>query len=180
MNNLEKIGENLYSFKICLADTKVDSDYERFTISALDKMADLYRGRTGFMEVQGKSYKPRISQAWIDLDYRNDYEPKLYAIACCIINSDDVKTVDEYLDTHKEISISCSVLSRRCSICGVDKAKKSCKHCKGKNYQDGFITKTCVIELSDITDVYEWAFVEKCDNEYRYNSKKQKRNTKGY
>ena len=170
MNNLEKIGENLYSFKICLADTKVDSDYERFTISALDKMADLYRGRTGFMEVQGKSYKPRISQAWVDLDYRNDYEPKLYAIAHCIINSDDVKTVDEYLDTHKEISISCSVLSRRCSICGVDKAKKSCKHCKGKSYslfvnRAGFITKTCVIELSDITDVYEWAFVEKCDNE---------------
>ena len=41
MNNLEKIGENLYSFKICLANTKVDSEYDRFTISALDKMADL-------------------------------------------------------------------------------------------------------------------------------------------
>lgn len=52
MNNLEKIGENLYSFKICLADARVDSDYERFTISALDKMADLFRGRTGFMAVQ--------------------------------------------------------------------------------------------------------------------------------
>ena len=165
MNNLEMIGENLYCFKIYLADTKVDSDYERFTISALGEMADLCRGRTGFMEVQGKSYKPRISQVWVDFDYRNDYEPNLYAIAYCIINPDDVKIVDEYLDTHKEISISCSVLSRRCSICGVNKAKESCKHRKGKNYQDGFITKTCVIELSDITDVYEWAFVEKCDNE---------------
>ncbi len=51
----------------------------------------------------------------------------------------------------KEVSIGCSVRSRRCSICGKDK----CAHKKGKTYGG----KLAYEVLGEATDAYEWSFV---------------------
>lgn len=55
----------------------------------------------------------------------------------------------------KEVSISCSASSRKCSICGCDKALNGCAHIKGKLYNN----KISYTILDDITDAYEWSFV---------------------
>ncbi|MDE5834836.1 MAG: hypothetical protein K2H26_04880, partial [Ruminococcus sp.] len=45
--------------------------------------------------------------------------------------------------------------SRKCSICGCDKAINGCVHTKGKMYN----IKMSYLSLDNITDVYEWSFV---------------------
>ncbi|MCC8111939.1 MAG: hypothetical protein LIO74_10270 [Ruminococcus sp.] len=54
----------------------------------------------------------------------------------------------------KEVSVSCAVSSRTCSICGCEQ-RSGCVHQNGMLYGE----KLCHTVLSDITDAYEWSFV---------------------
>ena len=68
-------------------------------------------------------------------------------------NADLIKEIDGGIK--KEVSISCSVGKRICSVCGGDRYEHPCGHVKGKSY-GGII---CCAILDEPTDAYEWSFV---------------------
>ena len=54
----------------------------------------------------------------------------------------------------KEVSVSCRIEKKVCSICG-NQYNGSCNHILGTKYDDRF----CYIKLENPTDAYEWSFV---------------------
>jgi hypothetical protein len=55
----------------------------------------------------------------------------------------------------KEVSVSCSVKKKVCSVCGKSISDPECFHTVGNIYE----AQKCHTVLSDVSDVYEWSFV---------------------
>lgn len=159
--------DEIYSFSVVLCDNDIDRDFDRFSDSALEKLSELYIGKTGvldhkatsenqtarifFCEVEsygeklnkiGEPYKKLIAKA---------YMPK------CEKNEDTILEIDSGIK--KEVSVGCAVESRICSICGKDLNKETCTHKKGKKYRKNGKYEVCHNVLENPTDAYEWSFV---------------------
>ena len=153
MPKLTKIDKDLYYFKFTLVDDKIDIDNERFTEQALYKMSEMYIGKIGFIGVNGQAYTARIFDSWVN---KKNGVSEVEALAYMYLNDAIVEEVSDFLLGHDKFSLSCSCNSKRCSICGKNQFKESCEHVKGKEYGNHI---KCFYELSDISDVYEWAAV---------------------
>ena len=163
MEKLHYLGNDEYFFEFELANNKIDDDDEQFDIAALVSMKELFLGRTGFVVVGEKTYKPKIFETYIK---NEENAVILCAIASLYIhNESEARSLNEYLRTHEEFSLSCSVGMKCCSICCTNTLKEHCTHEKGKLYRIGGEKKKCSYILSDVTDAYEWACVKECDNE---------------
>ena len=169
---LEKIGrfsrrqlkeEELYTFPVILCDNEIDRDYERFSDEALEKLAQLYVGKTGIIDhdPSAANQSARIYDVTLEADtekltsYGSTYK-RLKADAYMVRtagNKDLIAEIDAGIK--KEVSVSCSSSRKICSICGADVFGGSCEHQKGIEY-DG---KVCYHILDGITDAYEWSFV---------------------
>ena len=169
-NDLTKINEltrrefgeeELYTFPVTLCDNEIDRDGEVFTDGALEKMRELFVGRTGIFDhdPKGNNQTARIYDTEVITDpekltsYGVPYKylrGKAYAV-----RTDENKSLIAEIDAgiKKEVSVSCSAAKRICSVCG--NADGGCEHVKGRVY-DG---KLCYHMLDDITDAYEWSFV---------------------
>lgn len=155
MPRLIHIIDSLYYFNCVLVTNEVDVDNEMFTVQALREMCSMSIGKTAFINVCEKTYRCRIFDAKIKQKHG---VTKLKASAYVYLNTeDDVDKLRDFLSTHKECLISCSCISKVCSICGRNQHRKPCQHVKGKEYGH----KTCVYKLSGVTEVYEWSFAEK-------------------
>lgn len=159
MPKLTRIDKNLYYFKFTLVDDKIDIDNERFTEQALYKMSQMYIGKTGFVVTNNKTYRPRIFDTWIE---KKHGVSKLKALAYIYLDNADADELSDFLLIHDEFSLSCCCNTKVCSICGKNQVKESCKHIKGKEYGNHI---KCFYELSDISDVYEWAAVVEPEEE---------------
>lgn len=155
--------EELYTFSVILCDNEIDRDSERFSDEALESLREKFIGRTGIFDHNPSSANQtaRIFDTEIIVDSsRNSKcgEPYKYLKASVyMVRTDENRNLIAEIDggIKKEVSISCSAEKRVCSICGCDKAVKSCNHVKGKMYGN----KLCHTILSNITDTYEWSFV---------------------
>ena len=159
-----ELAENeVYVFSVILCDNDIDRDCERFSDSALESLKKLFVGKTGIFDhdASASNQNARIFDTEIvtDEQRRTKYgEPYKYLKASAyMIRTDDNKNLIAEIDggIKKEVSISCSAAKRKCSVCGCDKAEKSCMHVKGKSYGG----QLCHTVLDDITDAYEWSFV---------------------
>ena len=154
----------LYTFPVVLCHNDVDRDYERFSDDALDKMAELFVGRTGIFDhnPSAGNQSARIYDAEVVTDpdketawggayrYLKGYAYMVRTDA----NADLITEIDAGIK--KEVSVSCSASRRTCSICGKEWYHDGgCDHVKGQVY-DG---KVCYMTLDGITDAYEWSFV---------------------
>jgi len=171
-NELDKIGEftrrkfaesELYTFPVKLCDNDIDRDGEAFTGEALEKLAELFVGRTGIFDhdPKGSNQTARIYETEIVTDpekltaYGEPY--KFLRGKAYTVRTEDNKSLIAEIDAgiKKEVSISCSAGKRTCSVCGCDVSRDICEHMKGTEY-DG---KLCYHKLDNITDAYEWSFV---------------------
>ncbi len=159
----ELAEDEVYVFSVILCDNDIDRDCERFSDSALESLKKLFVGKTGIFDhdASASNQNARIFDTEIvtDEQRRTKYgEPYKYLKASAyMIRTDDNKNLIAEIDggIKKEVSISCSAAKRKCSVCGCDKAEKSCMHVKGKSYGG----QLCHTVLDDITDAYEWSFV---------------------
>ena len=152
-SRVELSAEDVYSFKMVCCDTNVDRDGEAFSVNALNKLAELYIGKTVITDHAPRAgnqvariYKTEVTD--------NNGVSQLLAWAYIPKNSgndDFIKLIETGIV--KEVSVGCSVRKCTCSICG--KELKSCLHKKFKEY-DG---KPCYGILDDVTDAYEVSFV---------------------
>lgn len=169
---LEKIGrftrrqmsaDEIYTFPIVLCDNEIDRDKEKFTTEALSKIAELFVGKTGIFDhcMSSKDQTARIYSAQVETDpERITADGEIYTCVramAYMVRTEKNKELIAEIDAgiKKETSVSCSVKTVKCSVCGKDIKAEGCEHIKGKVY-DG---KQCFYLLCDPEDAYEWSFV---------------------
>ena len=60
-------ADSLYVFTVTLCDNDIDRDYEKFSLSALEKLKKLFVGKTGISDhsMKASDQKARIFDTWI-------------------------------------------------------------------------------------------------------------------
>lgn len=155
--------EEVYVFSVVLCDNEVDRDYEVFTVEALNKLSELYVGKTGIIDHDMKSdnQTARIFACSVEkvegkANVLGEQYYRLVARAYMLRtekNADFILELDAGI--RKEVSVGCSVGSVTCSICGANVRGIGCKHIKGRKYGGNL----CHYILENPTDAYEWSFV---------------------
>lgn len=172
LTDLEKINaltrkqyteDEVRIYTIILATNEIDRDYERFTKAALMEIGEQSIGKSVISYISpNKNIQGKVFETWIEKnegqftsDNYQSYtlKAKVY-IPRCDANKSLIKEIDS--GKRKEISVSCSVNKTKCSICGEDIRSGKCNHIAGNVYND----KLCIRHLINITDVYEFVFVE--------------------
>lgn len=143
-----------------LCDNEVDRDFERFDRAALEKLSELFVGRTGIFDHSWSAggQTARIYRAEVIEEETRTTAGDKYCWckgwAYMLRTEKNAELIAEIEGgIKKEVSVGCSAAKRSCSICGKDAGL--CEHERGKYYGG----KLCYAVLSDITDAYEWSFV---------------------
>ncbi len=156
-------ADEVYTFSVVLCDNEIDRDGERFTTGALQKLAELFPGKTGIFNhsMQAQNQTARIYDCTVEQDTgraTQSGEPYARLVGKAYLPRSE-KNGDLILELEsgikKEVSVGCAVGSVTCSICGADLKKGGCAHMKGKTYGG----KVCCAVLDEPTDAYEWSFV---------------------
>ena len=156
-------AEEVYTFPLVLCDNDLDRDNECFTDEALEKLAELFCGKTGIFDhdPRGEKQTARIYRCRVEpeegrLNYRGAPYKALKADAYMVrtaANADLILEIDGGIK--KEVSVGCAVQKNICSICGADRREEPCGHQPGKRYGG----KLCCTLLAEPSDAYEWSFV---------------------
>ena len=146
-------AEEVCTFTLRAADTRIDRDFERFDRLALEKMAELYVGKTVITDhtPSAENQCARIYRGYVQ--DAQDGESELILCAYMPNSGNDELMAKLDRGTMKEVSVGCAVTKRTCSVCG--KQYMMCSHQKGKSYKG----RQCFFTLSGVTDVYEVSFV---------------------
>lgn len=159
----EHTADEIYIFSVLLCDNEIDRDNERFTIPALEKLSELFVGKTGIFDHNPKSgnQTARIFECelFCDSSRTTDAGEPYTAVKAVAYMVRTAKTEDLIAEIEagikKEVSISCTVKARTCSICGANLRQNACQHRQGKTYGG----KSCCALLDEPSDAYEWSFV---------------------
>ncbi len=155
--------DELYVFSLILCNNDVDRDYEKFSVSALYELAKLFMGKTGIRDhsMKAADQTARIFDTWVEkqpnrktADGEDFYVLRAKAY---MVRSEENKSLitDIEAGIKKEVSVSCSMASSTCSVCGKSRKNSGCSHINGREYGG----KICFSILSDAADAYEWSFV---------------------
>ena len=159
----ELLPEEVYVFPVVLCDNEIDRDGERFSIPALEKLAELFVGKTGIFdhEARGRNQTARIFRCWVEKDEeRKTAAGETYhclKAGAYMLRTEGTEELIREIDggIKKEVSVGCAVERAVCSICGADRRREGCSHRPGERYEG----KLCHVVLCDPTDAYEWSFV---------------------
>ena len=155
-------AEEVFAFKMTACGNDIDRDGEAFTESALEKLAELFVGKTVMQDHDPKAenQKARIYRAEVIRDgtTAKTGEPYAQLIAYCYMvktssNQDYITEIKAGIK--KEVSVGCNVGKVVCSICGKNNLETSCGHKSGKEYGG----KICYRKLEEPKDAYEISFV---------------------
>ena len=155
--------EELFVFSLILCSNDIDRDCEKFSVSALNELAALFIGKTGIRDHSMKSsdQTARIFDTWVEpVPGKKTADGEelcvLRAKAYMVRSSENESLITEIeAGIKKEVSVSCSMGSCICSVCGESKKNGKCSHINGREYGG----KMCYSILSNATDAYEWSFV---------------------
>ena len=158
----ELSAEEVFTFKVAICDNEVDRDFEYFPAETLKELAELFKGKTVISDHRwtSKNQVARIYDTELRVSDGTTKSGEQYTqlIAKCYMlrtesNAEIIAAIEAGIT--KEVSISCSVNSAICSICGLDNRESYCKHFNGREY-DG---KICYFALKGAKDAYELSFV---------------------
>lgn len=151
--------DEVFSFDFILCDNDVDRDLEKFSDTSLEKIAEIFVGITGVFDHNPSSHnqQARIFKATVITDtlIKNSLGQPYKSVKASAYmvrtstNADLISEIDAGIK--KEVSVSCKVDKKSCSIC----SKISCTHKKGQSYNDNL----CYHILDNVSDAYEWSFV---------------------
>ena len=151
----------MYTFSLRLCDNEVDRDFERFDGAALERLGELFLGKSGIFDHQwsargqtARIYRPEVVREPSMTPAAGDAYCWLKGWAYLLRTEKNADLIAEIEGgIKKEVSVGCSVRHSVCSICGAEGG--GCRHVKGQVY-DG---KLCFTELREPADAYEWSFV---------------------
>ncbi len=154
-------ADEVYTFQVLLCDNEVDRDFERFSVSTLRELSELFVGATGICDHDWRSENQvaRIYRTELVTEKSRTTscgEPYVYLKGFAYMlrteaNAELIAQIDGGIK--RETSIGCSVAQSICSICGADIG--SCTHEKGRLYGG----QRCCAVLTGAVDAYEWSFV---------------------
>ena len=155
--------EELFVFSLILCSNDIDRDYEKFSVSALNELAALFIGKTGIRDHSMKSsdQTARIFDTWVEAvpgkKTADGEELHVLRAKAYMVKSRENEALITEIEAgiKKEVSVSCSMRSAVCSICGESKKSGKCGHINGREYGG----RLCYSVLSDAADAYEWSFV---------------------
>lgn len=143
----------MYCFRVRLCDDRPDRDFERFDRAALEKLAELFLGKTGICDHEWSSER-QVARIFDTAVEELDGAACLVAQAYMLRSEKTAGLIEEIEGgIKKEVSVGCAMAKATCSVCGAEYG--SCAHRKGVTY-DG---KLCLAVLSEPTDAYEFSFV---------------------
>ena len=153
--------ERVYTFSVRLCDNEVDRDYERFDGAALERLGELFLGKSGIFDHQwsargqtARIFRTEVVDEPARKTAAGDAYRWLKAHAYLLRTEKNAELIEEIEGgIKKEVSVGCSVGRSVCSVCGASAG--TCAHRKGETY-DG---KLCFVELKEPKDAYEWSFV---------------------
>ena len=155
-------ADDVFIFKVAVCDNEIDRDYEVFPRTSLNKMAELFVGKTIISNHNPKAENQcaRIYAAEVVDGTGTTKNGETYAqlvAHCYMVRTDSNKDLITEISAgiKKEVSVGCAIGSAICSICGTDNRKVWCKHLNGSEY-DG---KQCYFKLLNPLDAYEVSFV---------------------
>ena len=158
----ELTEEQVYTFSVVLCDNEVDRDFEKFSEEALEKLSELFVGKTGIFDHEWKATNQtaRIYRTEIVKENRRNSLGEPYSVlkgyAYMLRNEKNAELIAEIeAGIKKETSVGCCIGRRVCSVCGEEVRSGGCGHIPGREY-DG---KLCYLELFEVSDAYEWSFV---------------------
>lgn len=154
-------ADDVYVFSVRLCDNEVDRDFERFDEAALEKLGELFVGKSGLFDhrwsAEGQTariYRTELVREQAAVTQAGDSYCWLKAWAYMLRtekNRDLIAEIEGGIK--KEVSVGCSVARSVCSVCGAQSG--ACQHIKGQRYGETL----CYFQLMDPTDAYEWSFV---------------------
>lgn len=153
--------EQIYTFAVRLCDNQVDRDFERFPRKSLERLAELFVGKSGIFDhcwtaagQTARLYKAEVVDEPEQKTKAGDALSWLKGYAYMVRterNQDLIAEIEGGIK--REVSVSCSVSRVVCSICGEESCR--CGHRKGEVYGG----KLCFFSLDEPLDAYEWSFV---------------------
>ena len=157
----ELTEEQVYVFSVRLCDNEVDRDFERFDTTALERLGELFVGKSGIFDHQW-SAKGQTARIYRTEVVREESMVTAAGDGYCWLkgwayllrtekNQDLIAEIEGGIK--KEVSVGCSMGRSVCSICGAENG--ACSHIRGETY-DG---RLCFTELRNPQDAYEWSFV---------------------
>ena len=157
----ELTEEQVYVFSVRLCDNEVDRDFERFDTTALERLGELFVGKSGIFDHQW-SAKGQTARIYRTEVVREESMVTAAGDGYCWLkgwayllrtekNQDLIAEIEGGIK--KEVSVGCSMGRSVCSICGAENG--ACSHIRGETY-DG---RLCFTELRDPQDAYEWSFL---------------------
>jgi hypothetical protein len=155
--------DEVYIFDLILCDNEIDRDGDCFSDQALAEMQKRFVGVTGIFDHDARSGNQTARIFRTELRTDPGHITQTGAPYRCLTanaymirtdkNADLIREIDGGIK--KEVSVSCAVGKRICSVCGTNLLRKPCSHIKGHFYGG----QRCYTTLDEINDVYEWSFV---------------------
>lgn len=153
--------EQVYAFSVRLCDNEVDRDFERFDTAALERLGELFLGRSGIFDHQwsakgqtARIYRTEVVREPSRVTAAGDGYCWLKGWAYLLRTEKNAELIAEIEGgIKKEVSVGCSVAKRECSVCGAEEG--GCQHVRGQMYGE----QLCFTELKEPVDAYEWSFV---------------------
>lgn len=154
-------ADEVYAFQVLLCDNEVDRDFERFSVSTLRELSELFVGATGICDHDWRSenqvariYRTELVTEKGKTTSCGEAYVYLKGFAYMLRTEANAELIAQIEGGIKrETSVGCSVAQSICSICGAEIG--TCSHEKGKVYGD----KRCCAVLTGAVDAYEWSFV---------------------
>ena len=153
--------EQVYAFSVRLCDNEVDRDFERFDTAALERLGELFLGKSGIFDHQwsargqtARIYRTEVVRDPGRVTAAGDGYCWLKGWAYLLRTEKNADLIAEIEGgIKKEVSVGVSMGRQVCSVCGAPAGH--CAHVKGQLYSDTL----CFTELRDPVDAYEWSFV---------------------
>ena len=157
----ELTEDQVYTFSVRLCDNEVDRDMERFATEDLERLGELFLGKSGIFDHQwsakgqtARIYRTEVVRESGVVTAAGDEYRWLKAWAYLMRTEKNQDLITEIEGgIKKEVSVGCSMGRSVCSVCGAENG--ACSHVKGQVYGD----KLCFTELREPLDAYEWSFV---------------------
>lgn len=159
----ELTAEEIFCFSVILCDNDIDRDNERFSTEALKTLSELFKGKTGIFDhdLKAENQTARIFDTAVKQypeKQTADSKPYFGLVGYAyMIRTEDNKSLISQIEggIKKEVSVSCQISKKICSVCGADQTVNPCMHIKGNSYGG----EICFVSLEEPTDAYEWSFV---------------------
>ena len=157
----ELTADQVYTFSVRLCDNEVDRDFERFGTEDLERLGELFLGKSGIFDHQwsakgqtARIYRTEVVREPGTVTAAGDEYRWLKGWAYLMRTEKNQELITEIEGgIKKEVSVGCSMGRSVCSVCGAENG--ACGHVKGQMYGE----KLCFMELKDPKDAYEWSFV---------------------